>query len=244
LAAGIIAFRKLPMLSRNGYQQTTMMHGPHWWWFGLPLLSTLSFGQNCFDSCHVFYGMQFVHFAVILNSWIHHFFCILHLVVCVSSELVIHLDGFWRWWLYFSQLLWFLLVIWGTAWYSWIEWVSHVPLSLCVSLSFVAWGNITGRLLWGCEGLEWFHQLHALMGRGFNGRTWGNPTVRTSCSFVSLQLECICSICFRLHSLEDHAFGMLFLLLQTLVLCRILTIKWSYWKLELEPAPYYLYNYP
>jgi solute carrier family 45 protein 1/2/4 len=29
LAAGIIAFRKLPMLSRNGYQRTTMMHGPH-----------------------------------------------------------------------------------------------------------------------------------------------------------------------------------------------------------------------
>ncbi len=29
LAAGIIAFRKLPILSRNGYQRTTMMHGPH-----------------------------------------------------------------------------------------------------------------------------------------------------------------------------------------------------------------------
>ncbi|CAK9228935.1 unnamed protein product [Sphagnum jensenii] len=29
LAAGIIAFRKLPMLSRNGYHRTTMMHGPH-----------------------------------------------------------------------------------------------------------------------------------------------------------------------------------------------------------------------
>ncbi len=42
--------------------------------------------------------------------------------------------------------------------------------------------------------------------------------MRTSCCFVSLQLQHICSICFRLHSLEDHAFGMLFLLLQTLVL--------------------------
>jgi hypothetical protein len=58
-----------------------------------------------------------------------------------------------------------------------------VCLSLCVPLTFDAWGNIPGHLLWGCEGKESFHQLHGLMGRGFNGRTWGNPTVRTSLLF-------------------------------------------------------------
>jgi hypothetical protein len=29
-----------------------------------------------------------------------------------------------------------------------------LSLCLCVSLSFDAWGNIPGHLLWGCEGKE------------------------------------------------------------------------------------------